>query len=435
MYLNDIGHNWIGDIPKHWNVKRIKHMFHIKKEVSEIPDNEDILSLTFKGIIKRDVSTNEGQLPETYSGYTKIYPDDIVMNPMDLRSGWVDRSVYNGIISPSYYVLNRNSESTDIGYFNYQFQRHYKERIFFPFGQGVSYDYRWGLGKETLLNFPIIVPPPTEQQQISNYLDHKTQQIDSLIEKTQHKIELLKEQRTSLINQVITKGLNPDVEMKDSGVEWIGEIPSGWGFVPLKYLVSTKITDGPHETPQFVNDGIPFLSVESVQDNKLDFGRKRGFISEELHLEYSKKCKPLRDDVFLVKSGSTTGKSTIVETDVEFNIWSPLCIIRSNQSKISPRYMFTSIQSDYFRKFVELDWSFGTQPNIGMGVVENIRIIVPSTLQEQQLIVDHLEKETTKIDSTIEKETQRIELLKEYRQSLISEVVTGKVDVRDEVVV
>ena len=104
MFLNDIKHNWIGKVPNHWDVKRIKHLFHIKKEISEIPENEEVLSLTFGGIIKRDITTNEGQLPETYKGYTKIYPDDIVMNPMDLRSGWVDRSKYEGIISPSYSI-------------------------------------------------------------------------------------------------------------------------------------------------------------------------------------------------------------------------------------------------------------------------------------------------------------------------------------------
>jgi len=156
MFLNDISIDWIGKVPIGWEIKRVKHLFFLKKEVSENPTDEKILSLTFGGIVVRDVSSNEGQLPETYNGYTKIYPNDIVMNPMDLRSGWVDKSMYEGIISPSYYVLNTGMDIVNIGYFNYQLQRHYKERIFFPFGQGVSYDYRWGMGRETLLNFPIV---------------------------------------------------------------------------------------------------------------------------------------------------------------------------------------------------------------------------------------------------------------------------------------
>jgi type I restriction enzyme S subunit len=210
---------------------------------------------------------------------------------------------------------------------------------------------------------------------------------------------------------------------KDSGIEWIGEIPENWNLVSIKHLVYTKITDGPHETPEWVEDGIPFLSVESVQDNKLDFNKKRGFITEELHKVYSKKCKPQRDDIFIVKSGSTTGKSTIVETDEEFNIWSPLCIIRSNKEKILPYFFFNSIKSFYFRRFIELGWSFGTQPNIGMGVIENIKIVLPP-LSEQEHIVSYLDDKTTKIDELIQKKLRKIDLLKEYRTSLINTVVT-----------
>jgi type I restriction enzyme S subunit len=212
-------------------------------------------------------------------------------------------------------------------------------------------------------------------------------------------------------------------EYKDSGVEWIGEIPKGWSLVSLKHLVSDKITDGPHETPEFLEDGIPFISAEGVVDNGIDFSRKRGFISKELHQEYSRKCKPQKDDIFLVKSGSTTGKSAIVSTDCEFNIWSPICIIRSKLSKILPRYFFHSIQSPYFQTLIETNWSFGTQPNIGMGVIENLKVTVPP-LSEQKLISRYLDKKTEQIDRLVEKIQKKIELLKEQRTSLINQCVT-----------
>ena len=217
--------------------------------------------------------------------------------------------------------------------------------------------------------------------------------------------------------------MNRYSEYKDSGVEWIGEIPSHWMFLPLKFLVETPVTDGPHETPEFIDNGVPFLSVESVVENKLVISRMRGYISRELHEEYSKKCKPRRNDIFLVKSGSTTGKSAIVETDEEFNVWSPLCLIRSNTKKIRPQFFFQSLQSGYFRKSVELAWSFGTQPNIGMNVIENLKIILP-TLNEQTLISQYLDKKTSQIDSLIEKIERKIELLKEQRTSLINQCVT-----------
>jgi type I restriction enzyme S subunit len=283
---------------------------------------------------------------------------------------------------------------------------------------------------EDFRDIPGLLPPLPEQEQIVSFLDEKTSKIDVLIKKKEQKIELLKEYRTSLINRVITKGLNPDVPMKDSGVEWIGEIPSHWDFPPIKFLVSTPLTDGPHETPVFFDEGIPFLSVEGVVGDKIDFSRIRGFISLESHIQYSKKCKPQRDDVLLVKSGSTTGKSTIVETDVEFNVWSPLCIVRSDIQKVLPRFMFLVFQSGVFRLLIEHNWSYGTQPNIGMGVIENIRIVLPP-LSEQEQIVSYLDHKTGEIDSTIDSEKKKIDLLKEYRQSLISSVITGKIKVVD----
>ncbi len=220
-------------------------------------------------------------------------------------------------------------------------------------------------------------------------------------------------------------------EYTDSGVECLGMIPKGWVVVSLKHLVSEKITDGPHETPEFLEDGIPFISAEGVVDNGIDFSRKRGFISEELHQEYSKKCKPQRDDIFLVKSGSTTGKSAIVSTDCEFNIWSPICIIRSKLSKILPRYFFHSIQSPYFRTLIETNWSFGTQPNIGMGVIENLRLTVPP-LSEQKQISEYLDRKTQQIDDLIEKTERKIELLKEQRSFLINQCVTKGLDLNVE---
>jgi len=430
------GVEWIGEIPTDWLKTKLKFtleeivtggtpdtsndVYWSDEEsginwisISDITSNGRLILKTKKFISKEGLESKKIEILPMGSLIYSIYGSIGKVSRLGIPS-----TIHQGILG-----LKTNSKLNSI--FLEYYLIYFKEYV----SLFSSSNTQENLNQEKVSNFQIPFPSPQEQTQIVSFLDTKTQKIDELIEKTEQKIKLLKEKRTSLINHCVTKGLNPNVEMKDSGVEWIGEIPSGWNLVSLKHLVSTKITDGPHETPEFVDEGIPFLSVESVQDNKLNFNRKRGFITEETHKEYSKKCKPQRDDVFLVKSGSTTGKSTIVETDEEFNIWSPLCLIRSDKSKVTPRFTFTSLQSFYFRRFVELGWSFGTQPNIGMGVIENIRIIVPP-LSEQTQIVKYLDEQTQKIDSTVEKESQRIELLKEYRQSLISEVVTGKVDVR-----
>lgn len=425
MFLNDIKYNWIGDIPKDWEVKRIKNLFYLKKEVSENPEQEQVLSLTMNGIIKRDVSSNEGQLPDTYKGYTKIYPDDIVMNPMDLKSGWIDRSKYDGIISPSYYVLNKLNDDLEIQFFNYQLQRHYKERIFFSFGQGVSYDYRWGLGRETILNFPIVVPPKETQTQIVSFLDTKTQKIDELIQKTEQKIKLLKEKRTSLINHCVTKGLNPDVEMKDSGVEWIGEIPSEWGKSKVKYLTDEH-RQGYYSSEQYSETGLKVVRITDLNDDRT--------ISIDKSPHYN--LEDIEKDRFILKNGDflfprTGGVGRFgIFNDTTPSIYGSFLIRFRFNKKIFLQFLRYYFDSEIYLNQILSEIHGGVNQNVHVENIKDCFIYVPGKLEQTQ-IVEYLDEQTQKIDNTIEKETQRIELLKEYRQSLISEVVTGKIDVRD----
>ncbi|MFZ6735520.1 restriction endonuclease subunit S [Undibacterium sp. Ji42W] len=212
-------------------------------------------------------------------------------------------------------------------------------------------------------------------------------------------------------------------DYKDAESKWLDILPKDWKRAPLKYLVAIRITDGPHETPEFVDEGVPFLSAEAVKNNKLDFTKKRGCITRALHEVYSKKCLPQLDDVFMIKSGNTTGNIAIVETNEEFNIWSPLALIRSDKCKVLPRFVFYSMCADYFKTSVELSWSQGTQPNIGMGVIENLHIPVGS-IEEQQTIANFLDHETAKIDTLIAKQQELIKLLTEKRQAVISHAVT-----------
>lgn len=423
---------WLDDIPTDWKQSKIKHLFSIKKEIAgEL--GHDVISITQRGAKLKDTESGEGQLSLDYSKYQLVSEGDFLMNHMDLLTGYVDISKFNGVTSPDYRVFTVSNDNVYSKYFLYLFQHGYKSKIFYAYGRGSSQLGRWRFPTVEFEDFYFPFPPIEEQKLISRYLDKKTSQIDSLVEKIQKKVELLKEQRTSLINHYVTKGLDPNVEMKDSGVEWIGEIPKHWNRVRVKHLVSIKVTDGPHETPEFVDKGIPFLSVEGVVGNKIDLDRVRGYITHELHNQYSKKCKPVRDDVLLVKSGSTTGKSTIVDFDIEFNIWSPLCILRSNKSKVNPIFLFNSVQSRYFVTQVETNWSYGTQPNIGMGVIEELWIVLPP-LYEQSDINNYLKTRTQELDHLISTHNRKINLYQEYRQSLISSVVTGKVRVTEDMI-
>ena len=217
-----------------------------------------------------------------------------------------------------------------------------------------------------------------------------------------------------------------DEEMKDSGVEWIGKIPKEWNITRVKYALRKKITDGPHETPQFISEGIPFLSVDAIQDGKLIFDNCR-YISVEDHNRYIKKCKPEKNDVLMGKAAST-GKIARIDKDIEFSIWSPLALLKPDTNIIKPKYLEYSMKSNQTQYEIELLCTNNTQKNISMDDIVDIKIIMPD-IKKQKKIVDFLQQKTAQFDSIISKKEALIEKLEEAKKSLISEVVTGKVRV------
>jgi type I restriction enzyme S subunit len=291
--------------------------------------------------------------------------------------------------------------------------------------EGLSYP---AINATDLVKIKAVIPPRTEQTAIAAALDRETARIDALISRKTRFIELLKEKRQALITHAVTKGLDPNVKMKDSGVEWIGEVPEGWSVRPIKGIVSTPITDGPHETPQFYGHGVPFVSAEAISGGFLNFEKIRGYISMEAHEAYSKKYKPQKNDIFMIKSGATTGVTAIVDTDIEFNIWSPLAVIRCDDV-MDPFFVLNYMRSFSFQEGVSQNWSFGTQQNIGMGVIGNLHVTAPP-LAEQRSIATYLKNGTAKIGSLAQKTQRSIDLLKERRSAFITAAVTGQIDLR-----
>ena len=214
-------------------------------------------------------------------------------------------------------------------------------------------------------------------------------------------------------------------EMKDSGVEWIGEIPADWNVGKTLYALSMPITDGPHETPELFEEGIPFVSAEAVScgNGHIDFEHIRGFISQDFYDECCKKYIPEMHDIYMIKSGATTGKVAKVETEKLFTIWSPLAVFRTNPKKCFYEYLYYFIQSDAYQKQIENKWTYGTQQNIGMRTLEKLMICFPS-IDQQMNIADYLDVKCSKIDEIIEKQLSIIEKLKEYKLSIITEAVT-----------
>ena len=204
---------------------------------------------------------------------------------------------------------------------------------------------------------------------------------------------------------------------------WIGDIPFEWQLMAIKRFVSAKITDGPHETPELTDDGVQFISAEAVKNGRIDFNLRRGFISHEDHRIYSRKCLPRKNDLFVIKSGATTGNIAYVDVDFEFSIWSPLAVIRCDERLAFYKFIYYVLLSEVFRKQVELSWSFGTQQNIGMGVIERLRAPLPP-VDEQHRIAAYLDASCAAIDAAVSAKRRQLDTLDALRKSIIQRAVT-----------
>lgn len=289
---------------------------------------------------------------------------------------------------------------------------------------------RYGLSHAAIKSVYVPVQPLTDQSAIARFLDHADRRIWTAIRAKQKLIVLLKEQTQAVINHAVTRGLDPNFPLKPSGLESLGDVPTHWDVLPLKRVVRTRITDGPHETPEFVAAGVDFLSAEAMVDGQLSFDRRRGYISHEAHESYCRKLRPQRDDIFVCKSGATTGKVAIVETDREFSVWSPLALVRVDGRRVLPRFMYAVLRSPYAQRQVQDSWSYGTQPNLSMAAMERLLIALPPVTEQADVLVE-LEDQIAAIESSVRAAREAIDLLREYRTRLIADVVTGRVDVRD----
>lgn len=422
----DTGIKWIGKIPETWDIVKVNKMFYRRKEVNQ-DENPIVLSLARAGVKIRDISTNEGQLAESYDNYHKVKIGDLLLNPMDLISGAnCSYSEVEGVISPAYINLAKKTDCNP-KYYDYFFKNQYWVNAMFIHGKGVSFDNRWTINYETIMDYKIPVPSIEEQNKIVEYLDKKCKKIDKIITDNSNMIELLEESKCNLYDNLCLKGIR-EHQYINSNHYSIGKYPSNWIFTKTLFALDMPITDGPHETPLLFDEGIPFISADAIKNGKIDFTRKRGNISQEDYEKYCKKYKPQINDIYMIKSGATTGKVGIVETNDIFNIWSPLGVFRADKEKIRYKYLYYLLQTNFYQKQVQLNWSFGTQQNIGMRTLEKLKILIPP-IEEQDEIIEMIEMKTEKIDLMIKYRNKIIENLEDYKKSLIYEVVTGKKEV------
>ena len=415
---------WFKSVPKHWVKTKNKFVLVEKDDrVNENSNDFKLLSLTKKGIILRDIESGKGKFPESFDTYKIVTKEDVIFCLYDIEETprTVGFSELDGMISGSYKIFGFTEKM--IGkYFYYYFLHVDDEKGLKPFYTGLRNVVR----PETFKSLDIFSPPLSEQQQIVSFLDDKTQKIDNLIHQKEKKIELLKEKRTSLINHVVTKGLDTNVEMKDSGVEWIGEIPVSWDVKPLKYISEYNLHSlGNSTNPDYELD---YLEISDVNSN--------GKIGTPTHYQFSKspsRCRRIvRKNDILISTVRTYLKSIgFIEKEVSDLICSTGFCVVSPKDNVIPKLLFYLIRSEWFVCDVISKSEGVSYPSIQSEKLMGVKVVLPHT-SEQQQIVEYLDRQTEEIDTLIQLEQKKIDTLKEYRQSLISEVVTGKIRVCEE---
>ena len=270
-----------------------------------------------------------------------------------------------------------------------------------------------------------------EQGTIVKYLDHKTHLIDTLIEKKQKQIELLQEQRAAIINQAVTKGLNPNVKMKDSGIEWLGEVPEHWQTTRLKFETS-RIVDCLHSTPVYSeNGGYPAIRTADVSPGVLDLADVR-FVDKEEYKQRISRLQPEAKDILYSREGERFGMAALVPHDVDLCLSQRMMMFRPRKS-VNPIFLMWQLNSRFVYYQASQDVIGATSPHVNVKTIRNFSLVMPP-YKEQTEIAENIHTECANIDAIIGSVSRVIKALQEYRTTLISEIVTGKIDVRNEVI-
>lgn len=425
----DSGVEWLGEIPEHWEVIKIKRLSSVKRGASPRPiDNPKYFDDNgeFAWVRIADVTASNKYLLNTTQTLSKLgtslsvkqYPGDFFV------------SIAGSVGKP---IITKIKCCIHDGFVYFPQLKINKEFIYYLFDAGQLFK---GLGKfgtqlnlntDTIGNIQIPLPPLYEIDIITYFLDHKLEQINHFISNKQRLIELLKEQKTAIINRAVTKGLNPHAPMKPSGIEWLGEIPEHWKQIKIKYVLH-KIIDTEHKTAPFYENG-QYLVVRTsnIKGGILDFTNAK-YTNLDGFLEWTRRGKPEPGDILFTRE-APAGEACLVPQRIDLCLGQRVVLFRVNHQKLNEDFGVYSIYGGIAAEFIKLLSQGATVPHFNMSDITNIPLLLPP-INEQKQIVQYIKNQSFIINEAIIKIEKEIELIKEYRTTLISDAVTGKIDVR-----
>ena len=417
---------WLGDYPIHWKVLRAKYLFDLIDERSE-DGSEELMSVSeHHGVIKRKEANVNMFMAETYEGYKLCQKGDLVINSLWAWSRGLGFANENGIVSTAYGVFRfKILDGYNYHYFHYllRTKRYVGQYMIRSKGIWIS---RLSLSDRNFQEIPILIPPLTEQNQIVHYIQSKEEKITRFIAKKQRFIELLKEQRQSVINEAVTKGIDKNVKLKDSGIKWLGNIPENWEVKRLKNCIHGKLKYGANESGFEYNPSwYRYIRItDFTKDGYLDDENKLS-LPIEIGIEYNL----IDGDILFARSGATVGKTfqfRFTNEEEKYCYAGYLIKASPNEDIILSDFLMRYTNSIAFENWKNSIFNKATIENIGADKYCTLKIPIPS-IEEQKQILEFIKTETATIGKTIAKAEKEIELIKEYKEAMIAEAVMGKI--------
>lgn len=414
--MKDSGIEWIGEIPEGWEVLAHKYIMHKEKSICEHYSGEDVISLTLNGVVKRDLENPSGKMPTTFDGYQFVDPNDLLLClfDIDVTPRCVGLVKDYGVTSPAYSRFKIHSGFCN-AYYNYLLHFIDDEKVFVH----LSKNLRSSLTESDFGAIKTIVPPKAEQQRIADYLDNRTFEIDTLLSEARSSIEAYKKLKQAVITQAVTKGVRGEREMKDSGVEWIGEIPAEWKIQRFARVAEVK-------------------SNLVSPDNYLEYPQ---ISPENIEKDSGKLLLPCRtvSEVGVISGNHLFYKGQILYSKIRPKL-NKVCIAPFDglcsadmypiESKNDTRYIVYCILSNGFLQQVSMITENRVKmPKVNQVELSKILVAIPETIAEQKEIADYLDTKCAEINGLIVKKEQLVKELESYKKSLIYEVVTGKREV------
>ncbi len=426
----DSGIEWMGDIPNEWVTIPVGRLYSRTKRTGH--SEKELLSVyrDYGVIPKSSRDDNNNKESDDLTPYQLVQPNDLVMNKMKAWQGSIAVSEYEGIVSPAYFVYEPREKLFELAhprYVHYLLRNPIYITQYMSRSKGIRVN-QWDLDPDEFKTIELLLPSKDEQNKIFEFLDHETAKIDTLIEKQQQLIKLLKEKRQAVISHAVTNGLNPQAPMKDSGVEWFDSVPSHWKVAKFSYLAQVVRGGSPRpagDPTLFDGDYSPWVTVaEITKDTSVYLEKTSSFLTKK----GSEQCRVFRAGTLLISnSGATLGVPKILQIDANANDG----VVGFESLKLNPEFAYFYLSTLTERLRTQIKSTGGsTQINLNTDIVKEISVPIPPK-EEVQLIVDYIVEQIDVFSQLASKAETLIQLMQERRTALISAAVTGKIDVRN----